>query len=432
MPGSELATWDWDLRQDALNVDGQGLALLGHTPASVPSLNMARWLALVHPADRTLFEHAWARHLSGQQPQMECALRLKHHDGHWVDVWLAGRVAQRDAEGTPLRAVGVWLDITAQRQQQQALALAELVFNHTQEAILVTDAEGHIVRVNPAFCRLTGYTRDEVVGHTPAILASGRHDAAFFAAMWQSLHEQGEWRGTIWNRRRDGSLMATGMTVNAVRGGDGQAQAYVGVFHDITTDYEEKSALRRAALYDPLTGLGNRLLLQDRLQQAMARSSRQGTHLAVVMLDLDGFKAINDQHGHAAGDRLLLAIAQRLRAAVREVDTVVRLGGDEFVVLLPDLGETEDARSLVQRLLNAASTPIEDPAGTLQVSASIGVTYFPQASPVDETALLQQADLAMYQAKHAGRNRYVEWHPRDSLHREVNSSGEIAGANSQP
>ncbi|MDM7456234.1 MAG: diguanylate cyclase [Tepidimonas sp.] len=432
VPGTELATWDWDLHQDILNLGDRGRSLLGHTSDSLPPLDTARWHALLHPADRTLFEHAWARHLSGQQPQLECALRLKHRDGRWVDVWMAGHVVQRDGDGVPLRAVGVLLDITQQRQHQHALALAELVFNHTHEAILVTDAEGRIVRVNPAFCRLTGYAQDDVLGRTPAILSSGRHDAAFFAAMWHALHQHGAWSGKIWNRRRDGGLMANGMTINAVPGPDGCPHGYVGVLRDITSDQLEETALRRAALYDPLTGLGNRLLLHDRMQQALARSNRQGTWLAVAMMDLDGFKAINDQHGHAAGDRLLVAIAQRLRAAVREVDTVVRLGGDEFVVLLPDLGRTEDAQPLVRRLLDAASTPIDDPAGTLQVSASIGVTYYPQVSPVDETILLQQADSAMYQAKRGGRHRCVEWQPRAAAHRETNSSGESAGANNQP
>lgn len=430
--GTELATWDWDLRQDTLDVNDRWLMLVGHTAASLPTLDTARWHALLHPTDRTLFEHAWARHLSGQRPLVECELRLQHRAGHWVTVLLRGQVVQRDADGVPLRAVGILLDVSAQRQQQQALALAEQVFNHTHEAILVTDTEGRIVRVNEAFCRLTGYASDEVLGRTPAVLTSGRHDAAFFAGMWQTLHACGSWSGEIWNRRRDGSLMANWMAISTVRGPDGSAQAYVGLFHDITARKHDEAELQRAALYDALTGLGNRVLLQDRLEQAMARSARHGTCLAVAMLDLDGFKAVNDTHGHATGDRLLVALAQRLRATVREADTVVRLGGDEFVVLLPDLSRPEDARPLVQRLLDVVARPVDDPVGPLQVSASAGLTYHPQAQPADGAALLQQADQAMYEAKRAGRNRYAEWHPAPPASRDVSSPAGNAGAYSQP
>lgn len=441
MQSTALATWTWDLRPDKLNINEHGLALLGHSPASLPTLDTTGWNALLHPTDRTLFEHAWARHLSGQRPQVECELRLQHRAGHWVTVLLHGQVVDRDADGIPLRATGVWLDVSAQRQQQQALALAEQVFIHSHEAILITDPQRRIVRVNEAFCRLTGYASDEVLGETPTILASGRHDAAFFAAMWQALQANGSWSGEIWNRRRDGSLMTNWMMISTVRGSDGSVQAYVGMFHDITAHKRNEAELRRAALYDALTGVGNRVLLQDRLEQALARSERHGTFVAVAMLDLDGFKAINDTHGHATGDRLLVALAQRLRRAVREADTVVRLGGDEFVVLMVDLAQRADAVALVQRLLDAASRPIDDPVGPLQVSASIGVTYYPQAAPVDGNALLHQADEAMYTAKRAGRNRYAEWQPTAPAadppatptdNRAASASGGNAGANSQP
>ena len=248
-----------------------------------------------------------------------------------------------------------------------------------------------------------------MLGRTPALLASGRHDRAFFRALWEALQTQGFWSGEIWNRRRDGSVMANWMSINAVRGPSGGVEAYVGLFHDITALKVGEAELRRAALFDPLTGLGNRVLLQDRLEQALARSQRNGTLLAVAMMDLDGFKPINDTYGHAAGDRLLVALAQRLRQCTREADTVVRPGGDEFVLLLPDLSRPADAEPLLERLLHAASMPFDDEAGQLRVSASIGVTFFPQTPPVDGAMLLQQADHAMYAAKRAGRNRWACW-----------------------
>ncbi|TSE35668.1 sensor domain-containing protein [Tepidimonas charontis] len=409
--GTALATWDWDLQTDCIEVNDRWRAMLGYDGVTLPQLDGRRWSALLHPADRTLWEQAWARHVSGQRPLLECEVRLQHRDGRWITVRLRGQVVARDEAGHPQRAAGIALDVSAERAQQQALALADQVFNHTQEAILVTDLQQRIVRVNDAFTRLTGYTADEVLGRTPAVLASGRHDRAFFRDLWQALHSQGFWSGEIWNRRRDGSLMANWMSISAVRGPGGSVEAYVGLFHDITARKANEAELRRAALFDPLTGLGNRVLLQDRLEQALARSQRNGTHLAVVMLDLDGFKPVNDTYGHAAGDRLLVALAQRLRQCTREVDTVARLGGDEFVLVLPDLARPTDVEPLLERILHAAATPFDDEAGTLRVSASIGVTFYPQTPAVDAATLLQQADHAMYAAKRAGRNRWAIWRP---------------------
>ena len=340
-------------------------------------------------------------------------------------------VVARGDDGTPWRVAGILAYLSTLHEYQRAASLAEQVFRYTHEAVLVTDAQGCIVRVNDAFGRLTGYAPDEVLGRNPSLLASGRHDRAFFAAMWNALQTQGHWSGEIWNRRRDGALMANWMTISVMRDPRGEVQGYVGVFHDITQRKQTEAELQRTALTDALTGLGNRVLLHDRLQQAMARTARHGACLAVVMLDLDGFKAINDTHGHAAGDRLLIALAQRLRALVREVDTVVRLGGDEFVLLLPDLIRPQDAEPLLQRILQAMAQPVDDAAGALQVSASVGVTYYPQEPPVDADTLLHQADEAMYWAKRSGRNRYAAWTPA-LANNGGTSSAASAGANHQP
>ncbi|MCX7693960.1 diguanylate cyclase [Tepidimonas taiwanensis] len=429
--GGATGTWEWDLRRDELQLNAAALQSLGHNAATLPRLDTPAWLALLHPQDRTRFEHAWAAHLAGNAELLSCEVRLRHRDGHWVWVLLRGQISERDAAGHAARLVGVWLDVSQQRHEQETQALAEQVFRHTQDAIVVTDPEGRIVRVNEAFCRLTGYATDEVLGRTPALLASGRHDRAFFAAMWHSLRNDGFWSGDVWNRRRDGSLMANWMSISALRSADGALLGYVGIFHDVTARRLGEEHLQRAALYDPLTGLGNRVLLIDRLQQAIAQAQRHGHVLAVVMLDLDGFKAVNDTYGHAAGDRLLVTLAQRFRALIREGDTAARLGGDEFVFLLPDLIRPADALPTVQRLLQAASTPVEDAAGALRVSASIGIAYFPQDGAPGPDALLQRADEAMYAAKHGGRNRYAEWPPDEATRSNTSLAGS-AGANSQP
>jgi diguanylate cyclase (GGDEF)-like protein/PAS domain S-box-containing protein len=428
---ADIIAWQWDLHADRLQFDETSWEGLGIGLTNSANFDMAHWLDLIVPRDRSLFEHAWARHLAGQQPSLECELHLQSRDGREVPVLLRGQVVARADDGTPTRVIGILTDLSALRAYQQAASLAEMVFRHTHEAVLVTDPQSRIVRVNDAFRRLTDYAPDEVIGRNPSMLASGRHDRAFFAAMWNALQTQGHWSGEIWNRRRDGALMANWMTISVMRDPRGEVQGYVGVFHDITQRKQTEAELQRSALTDALTGLGNRVLLHDRLQQAMARTTRHGAYLAVVMLDLDGFKAINDTHGHAAGDRLLIALAQRLRALVREVDTVVRLGGDEFVLLLPDLIRPQDAEPLVQRILQAMAQPVDDAAGALQVSASVGVTHYPQEPPVDADTLLRQADEAMYWAKRSGRNRYAAWTPA-LANNGGTSLAATAGANHQP
>ncbi|MGQ9724370.1 MAG: diguanylate cyclase domain-containing protein [Tepidimonas sp.] len=431
MHGADMASWDWDLQHDRLHLDAHAWRMLGRSATADQSLGMAQWTALIAPSDRSTFEQAWARHLAGQHPALECELRLRHPDGHLVPILLRGRVVARAQDGTPTRLAGVMGDASQWRQAQEAAALAELVFRHTHEAVLITDAQQRIVRVNEAFGRLTGYTPDEVIGRTPSLLASGRHEPTFFAQLQRDLHAQGYWSGEIWNRRRDGSLMVNWISISAVPDAQGGWQGYVGVFHDITQRKLSEAELQRTALTDALTGLGNRVMLHDRLQQALARATRHGSTLAVVMLDLDGFKAINDTHGHAAGDRLLVALAQRLRALAREVDTVVRLGGDEFVLLLPDLARPQDAEPIVQRILQAMAQPVDDAVGALQVSASVGVSFYPQDAGVDADALLQQADHAMYVAKRGGRNRYAYWDPAWASSGNTSEAGS-AGANNQP
>lgn len=428
----EWGSWDWDLVSDQLHLDAHIAALLGHDEDPLPlTLDMAQWLALMPANERTAFEQAWARHLSGQGAALSCEVRLTRRDGAFKALHMHGRIVARDADGLAVRLAGVLTDVDQLRAWQRQAALAESVIVAMQDGVVITDAHGRIVRVNHAFERITGYARHEVIGRNPSLLASGRHDAAFFSALKQALQTQGCWSGEIWNRRRDGSLMVNWMTISAIRHRRGDIQGYVGVFHDITQRKQGEAQLQRAALTDALTGLGNRVLLHDRLRYVMARSVRHGSTMVVAMLDLDGFKAINDTHGHAAGDRLLITLAQRLRALAREVDTVVRLGGDEFVLLLPDLSRAQDAEPIAQRILHAMAQPVDDAAGALQVSASIGLTFYPQDAQTNADTLLQQADQAMYDAKRSGRNRYAWWSPACASNAVASSAGS-AGAKSQP
>jgi diguanylate cyclase (GGDEF)-like protein len=221
--------------------------------------------------------------------------------------------------------------------------------------------------------------------------------------MWQSIHERGEWSGEIWNRRKNGEIYAELLTISSVRGQRGSLQGYVALFSDITPMHEHQKALERIAHYDPLTSLPNRVLLSDRLRQAIVKSQRYVQSVAVVFLDLDGFKAVNDTYGHDAGDELLVKLTEHMKNALREEDTLARIGGDEFVAILPNLASIHACEPILNRLLAAASTPVHIAGETVCLSSSIGVSFYPQNAE-DADQLLRQADQAMYSAKNAGKN----------------------------
>jgi diguanylate cyclase (GGDEF)-like protein/PAS domain S-box-containing protein len=297
------------------------------------------------------------------------------------------------------------------KQANTKLELAASVFEHAREGITITDSHGTIVDVNESFTRITGYTREEVIGKNPRILSSGRQDPAFYADMWGKLNEQGHWSGEVWNRRKDGEVYAELLTISAVRDIKGQPHQFVALFTDITAIKAHQSQLEHIAHFDALTHLPNRLLLADRLRHAMAQALRREQHLAVAYLDLDGFKAVNDHHGHSVGDQLLMTLASALNNTLREGDTLARLGGDEFVAVLIDLKDVESCAPMLSRLLDTAAAPYPMGQEVLQVSASIGVAFYPQDSEVDADQLMRQADQAMYQAKLAGKNRYHIFDP---------------------
>ena len=292
-------------------------------------------------------------------------------------------------------------------QREAALKLAASVFTHAREGIMITDVNEVIVEVNDAFTRITGYSREDAIGQTPRLLSSGRQSKEFYGNLWQQLHDKGHWYGEIWNQRKSGEVFAEMLTITAVRNAQQLATHYVGLFFDITAVKEHEHELDHIAHYDALTNLPNRVLLADRLHQGMAHELRRGRKLAVVFLDLDGFKSVNDHHGHEIGDQLLIAVAARMKQTLREGDTLARIGGDEFVAVLGDLDDGTACVPMLNRLLNAASLPVKFGVTQLQVSASIGVTSFPQAQDIEAEQLLRQADQAMYQAKLAGKNRYT-------------------------
>ncbi|EGH12569.1 MULTISPECIES: EAL and GGDEF domain-containing protein [Pseudomonas syringae group] len=302
-------------------------------------------------------------------------------------------------------------DITESQLMQEKLHLAATVFESTAEGVLITDTDQRISAVNRAFTEITGYSESEAIGQTPRLLASGQHDSAFYASMWHQLTAEGHWQGEISNRRKNGELYPSWLTVSAVRNKENLLTHFVAVFADISSLKHAQARLDYRAHHDPLTGLPNRTLFESRLQSALLHSEESGSLGAVLFLDLDRFKHINDSLGHPIGDLLLKGIAHRLKETLRDIDTVARLGGDEFIVLLPGLLQPGDAKAIANKLLACFSTPFEAGEHELYISPSIGSCVFP-TDGTDVATLVKNADAAMYRSKAQGRNR-VESYTRD-------------------
>jgi diguanylate cyclase (GGDEF)-like protein/PAS domain S-box-containing protein len=318
--------------------------------------------------------------------------------------------ARRDEVGELTRAIALFKDSladreAAQRARDMVLRETKTVFDHISEGVLVTDAGNHIKLVNPAFTRITGYRPHEVIGRNPSMLASGRHDVAFYQAMYQSLHDQGFWQGELWNRNKAGRIYPESMSIAVVKSPEGETEGFVATFTDITEFKRREDGMRWQAEHDDLTGLPNRAHFQACLTQGLERAVAQKARLALLFIDLDGFKPINDEYGHATGDLVLRAVAERIRGTVRGSDLVARLGGDEFVVLIEDVNSIDDAGQIAGKLVASLGEPLSIEGRRLVVGASIGVALFPDDATtwVD---LVASADLAMYRAKSQGGGRY--------------------------
>ncbi len=294
------------------------------------------------------------------------------------------------------------------RAQQQ---LADLVYQHLSEAIMVTDADNRIININPAFSEITGYTRAEVIGQNPRLLSSGQHDEAFFQAMWHDLNNAQTWKGEIWNRRKNGDLFAEQLTINTICDATGKIHRWVALFSDITDKKASEKQIWHHANFDSLTGLPNRRMFLHRLDQEIKKAKRSGLHMALLFLDLDHFKEVNDTLGHAQGDALLQEAAKRLLSGVRETDIVSRPGGDEFTIILSEISDLNRIEQIAGLLLKAITEPFELDQETVYLSTSIGITLYPQDG-VNIDNLLKQADQAMYAAKEQGRNSFYYFTPQ--------------------
>jgi diguanylate cyclase (GGDEF)-like protein/PAS domain S-box-containing protein len=333
----------------------------------------------------------------------------------WGDVRLSPEFGK---DGKVVSLLSITRDITERKRAEEKLLITASVFDNTQEAIIITDTNISIIDVNSAFTKITGYSSEEVIGKNPRMLSSGLQDKAFYAAMWQSLEHKREWRGEVWSRRKSGEIYAELLSISTICDNKGKVLRYVGVFSDISYLKEHESELSRIANYDALTGIPNRVLLADRMRQAIAQTAREQNIMAVCYLDLDGFKPINDTMGHEAGDQVLIEVARRIENTIRGGDTVARLGGDEFVVLLLGQEKSEECETALKRLITAIAHPITFKNKSITISASIGVSIYPLDNE-DPDTLLRHADQAMYIAKQSGKNRFniydpaLEQHARD-------------------
>lgn len=348
------------------------------------------------------YKKLWEMITSGKEWHGQFHNRHKNGSLFWESASIS---PIRGEDGKVSHFIAVKEDITKRKLADEELRMNATVFETTSEGIMITDSHNLIKSVNPAFTHITGYEAHEVMGKSPTMLNSGRHDHAYFQKMWYQLDTQGCWSGEVWNRRKGGEIYPEWLSLVVIKNSDNSVKEYVAVFSDITRRKQDEEHIRKQAHFDALTGLPNRFLLFDRLDQAIFSARREKWTLAMLFIDLDRFKSVNDSLGHPAGDELLNSVAKRLLSSIREADTVARFGGDEFVILIQDITEANTAAIVADKIIQELTRPFSLGEREIFIGASIGITLYPNDAD-DAASMLRNADMAMYKAKDAGRNRY--------------------------
>ncbi|GAA0716125.1 EAL domain-containing protein [Dokdonella soli] len=403
--GSGDDFWDWSIARNEVVVTGTGDLFKGvqRRPARLPYAWLREHL---HVDDLPAVERRLENHINRTTDTFESEHRLRRRDGRWTWSLARGKIVERDEDGQPLRMCGTARDVTEERAAEQDRRVAQEVIRSMAEAVAVSDLDYHFLTVNPAFTRITGWRQEEIAGQPTALLNCSQHPAEHYVAIRDKLARSGHWRGELWQRRKDGDEFLSWSEISEVRDANGVRTHYVSVISDITDRKRTEQELRYLANYDALTGLPNRTLLSERIGHAIVRARRGAHKIAVLFLDLDRFKHVNDSMGHAAGDRMLKAAGNRLRQVVREGDSVARLGGDEFTIVLEDIGSAE-AERVAEKVIAAFEEPLElDNGQEVVISPSIGISLYPDHGQVP-TDLLKFADTAMYQAKEHGRKTWM-------------------------
>ncbi|MFA7316439.1 MAG: diguanylate cyclase [Sulfuricella sp.] len=385
-----------------LEINQTGANLLGRERASMPGKHFIAWLA---EDERPLFL-SHLREVFRSRDKLAIDLRIKTPGGILRDLHLESRIMDRPHQ--PLCCHAVLTDQSDHRKAEEASCLTARVIENAAEGIMITDAHRIIRSVNPAFEKSTGYSAHEAIGRTPALLQSGRHDESFYKEMWATLDTHGKWQGEVWNRHKSGEIYPEWLSVSAVRDSKQKVTHYVGIFSDAHTQEHILERLHYLAYYDGLTGLPNRRLFLDRLNISLAQARRDGHMLALMFIDLDHFKQINDSMGHKIGDSLLIAVTERMKACLRDGDTLARLGGDEFTVILPAISKPDATIHVARKFLESFARPVDIDDHELQITGSIGISIFPEDGE-DADSLISDADTAMYKIKETGRNGYLRY-----------------------
>ena len=404
--GSGDDFWDWNMVTGRIVVIGSGDLFKGVSRRAV-DLDQTWFRGHTHPDDLAAVDRRLEQHIARVTDTFESEHRFRNATGEWTWSLARGKIVERDLDGQPLRMCGTARDVTAERAAEHERRIAHEVIRSMGEAVTVTDLEFRFMTVNPAFTRITGWSVDEVVGRSAAILNCARHPVEQYLELRDALNRDGHWRGELWQRRKSGDEFLSWIEASEVRDANGRRTHFVSVISDITDRKRAEQELRYLANYDALTGLPNRTLLSSRIASAITRARRNARKVAVLFLDLDRFKHVNDSMGHAAGDSMLKAAGARLRHVVREGDSVARVGGDEFTVVIEDIGSGAEAEHVAAKIIAAFEQPLElDNGQEVVISPSIGISLHPDHGS-GASDLLKFADTAMYQAKEHGRKTWM-------------------------
>jgi diguanylate cyclase (GGDEF)-like protein/PAS domain S-box-containing protein len=406
LEGADLGFWDWNIVTGEVKRNEIWAKMLGYSYQEIENSKL-QWIDFIHPEDR---EKAWQSicdTLEGRLPAHKIEYRMLHKDGSIRWILDHANVMQRDADGKPTRMSGTHLDITERKLTEIKLRIGSTIFE-SQEGMFVTDADSVILQANDSLTKITGYTAEEVINKTPRIFSSGRHDQSFYKQLWQAIIETGAWQGEIWNRRKNGEIYPQWLTITAVKNdNDHCVSHYVATLIDITDRKNNEERIHHLAFHDPLTNLPNRYLLHERLDHYIKLERRNGEQTAVLMLDLDKFKAVNDTFGHLAGDELLQQVAKRISQRLRSSDMVARLGGDEFVLLIHNINQPQFVEKIAEDIIAELSRPFTLSQGnTVEIGASIGISIHPKQGDSPEI-LIKNADAALYRAKNNGRGCFA-------------------------
>ncbi|TXI92477.1 MAG: EAL domain-containing protein [Aquabacterium sp.] len=415
--GSEIGLWDWNVPDNTVFFSTRWKTMLGHDESEIGN-ELSEWSSRIHPDDLRAVQADVQTLLNTPHTQYNNEHRVRCKSGNYIWILNRGKVVERNERGEAVRVIGTHTDLSALKQREAALELHAGVFMNSLEGIVICGPDQRIKSVNHIFTDITGYTAEEAIGQRPSFLSSDRHDAEFYRQMWEQIEQTGRWQGEIWNRRKNGEVYIEWLTINVDHAPDGSVRHYYAIFSDISERKANEEKIRHISQHDTLTNLPNQSVLRDRLGLALAHAQRTQKPLAVLFMDLDRFKIINDSLGPTAADALLVEVAHRLTQAVRHQDTVSRQGGDEFSLLLPEV-DAADAAHVAQKLLKCFADPFQVSGQQLVVTPSIGIAVYP-ADGHEVDTLLQASDMAMYRAKSDGGNTF-RFHTAD-MHQRVSKT----------